>query len=72
MRKSIKAKTPLGDFKATTPKNSLFTSGYKDKESYQTLWPIPKYQPIVDPYPNTQLDLYYSGNLYIQCTNLSM
>ena len=42
-------KTPQGDFKVTTPKNPLLsiTSGYKYKESYQTLWPIPKYQPIV-------------------------
>ena len=38
-----------GDFKVTTPKNLLLliTSGYKYKESYQTLWPIPKYQPAV-------------------------
>ena len=57
MRKSIKAKTPSSDFKATTPKNSLFTSGYKDKESYQTLWPIPKYQPIVEPLPQYPIGL---------------
>ena len=38
-------KTPPSNFKVTTPKNSLLsiTSGYKYKESYQTLWPIPKY-----------------------------
>ena len=32
-------KTPPGDFKVTTPKNPLLsiTSGYKYKESYQTL-----------------------------------
>ena len=42
-------KNPLGDFKVTTPNNPLLsiTSGYK--ESYQTLWPIPKYQPTVEP-----------------------
>ena len=57
MRKSIKAKTPPGDFKATTPKNSLFTIGYKDNESYQTLWPIPKYQPIVEPLPQYPIGL---------------
>ena len=42
-------KTSLGEFKVITPKNPLLsiTSGYKYKESYQTLWPIPKYQPTV-------------------------
>ena len=41
------------DFKVTTPKNLLLsiTSGYKYKESYQTLWHIPKYQPIIEPLP---------------------
>ena len=44
-------KTPPGDFKVTTPKNPLLsnTSGYKYKKFYQTLWPIPKYQPIIEP-----------------------
>ena len=38
-------KIPPGDFKIATPKNPLLliTSSYKYKESYQTLWPIPKY-----------------------------
>ena len=33
------SKTPLDDFKVTTPKNPLLsiTSGYKYKKSYQTL-----------------------------------
>ena len=46
-----RGKTPLGDLKVTTPKNPLLsiTSGYKYKKSYQTLWPIPKYQPTVEP-----------------------
>ena len=44
-------KTLLGDFQVTTPKNPLLsiTSGYKYEESYQTLWPIPKYQHTVEP-----------------------
>ena len=48
--KNLWGKTP-GEFKVTTPKNPLLsiTSGYKYKESYQTLWPIPKYQPTVEP-----------------------
>ena len=46
-------KTPPNDFKVTTPKNPLLsiTSSYKYKESYQTLWPIPKYQLTVEPLP---------------------
>ena len=42
---NYRGKTPPGDFKVTTFKNPLLsiTSGYKYKESYQTLWPIPKY-----------------------------
>ena len=45
-----RGKTPLGDLKVTTPKNPLLsiTSGYKYKKSYQTLWPIPKYQRTVE------------------------
>ena len=51
--KNHRGKTPPDDFKVTTPKNLLLsiTSGYKYKESYQTLWPIPKYQPIGEPLP---------------------
>ena len=48
---NYQGKTPPGNFKVTAPKNSLLsiTSGYKYKESYQTLWPIPKYQRTVEP-----------------------
>ena len=48
-----------GDFKVTTPKNLLLsiTSGYKYKESYQTLWPIPKYQLTVEPLPQYPIEL---------------
>ena len=47
------SKTLPGDFKITTSNNSLLSiiSGYKYKESYQTLWPILKYQPTVEPLP---------------------
>ena len=46
-------KTPPSEFQVTTPKNSLLsiTSNYKNEESYQTLWPIPKYKPTVKPLP---------------------
>ena len=47
-----RGKTPPGEFKVITPKNPLLsiTSGYKYKESYQTLWLIPKYQFTVEPF----------------------
>ena len=52
-------KTPLGDFKVTTPKNPLLsvTSGYKYKESYQNLWPILKYEPTVEALPQYPIRL---------------
>ena len=51
MEKTFKTKTLPSDFQVTTTKNPLLsiTSSYKYKESYQTLWPIPKYQPTVEP-----------------------
>ena len=52
-------KTLPGEFKVTTPKNPLLsiTSSYKYKESYQTLWPISKYQPTVEPLPQYPIGL---------------
>ena len=52
-------KTPMGDFKVTTLKNPLLsiTSGYIYKESYQTLWSISKYQPIVESLPQYPIGL---------------
>ena len=46
-----RGKTPPSDFKVIIPKNPLLliTSGYKYKESYETFWPIPKYQLTVEP-----------------------
>ena len=45
-----RGKTPTSDFKVTTPENPLLsiTNSYNYKESYQTLRPIPKYQPTVE------------------------
>ena len=52
-------KTPPDDFKVTTPKNLLLsiTSGYKYKKSYQTLWPIPKYQSTIELVPQYPIRL---------------
>ena len=58
-KENLWGKTPLGELKVTTRENLLLsiTSGYKYKESYQTLWPIPKYQPIVEPLPQYPIGL---------------
>ena len=59
IRKNHQGKTPPGDSKVITPKNSLLsiTSSYKYKESYETLWPIQKYQPTVEPLPQYLIGL---------------
>ena len=61
MGKTSKAKTPLSDFKITTPENPLL--------SQQAVKGIPiSYTNLqLNPYPNTQLDLFYSDNLSFQC-----
>ena len=59
MEKTSKTKTPLNDFQVTIPNNLLLsiTSDYKYKESYQTLWPNPKYQPTIEPLPQYPIGL---------------
>ena len=56
-----RGKTPSGDFKVIIPKNPLLsiTSGYKYKESYQTFWPISKYQPAVELLPQYPIRLVF-------------
>ena len=52
-------KTPLGDFKVITPENPLLSKQAVTSKgisvSYTNLQ--------LNPYPNTQLDLFYSNNL---------
>ena len=59
MRKTSEAKTPPGDFKVTTLKNSLLSQHAVTSKgisvSYTNLQ--------LNPYPNTQLDLFCSDNL---------
>ena len=52
-------KISSGEFEVTILENLLLsiTSSYKYKESYQTLWPIPKYQSIVEPLPQYPIGL---------------
>ena len=53
------AKTPPGDFKVTTPENSLLS---KQAISSKEI-PVTSTNLQLNPYPNTQLDLFYSDNL---------
>ena len=59
MGKTYTAKTPPGDFKVTTPENSLLSQQAVTSKgisvSYTNLQ--------LNPYSNTQLDLFCSNNL---------
>ena len=59
MGKTYMAKTPPSDFKVTTPENSLLSQ--QAVTSKGILVPYTNLQ--LNPYPNTQLDLFYSENL---------
>ena len=59
MGKTYTAKIPSGDFKVTTPENSLLSQ--QAVTSKGILVPYTNLQ--LNPYPNTQLDLFYSDNL---------
>ena len=56
-------KTPLGDFKITTPENPLLSK--QAVTSKEILVPYTNLQ--LNLYPNTQLDLFCSDNLSFQC-----
>ena len=54
-----RGKTPPGDFKATTPKNPLLS-----QQDGTSKWIHVSYTNLqLNPYPNTQLDLFCSDNL---------
>ena len=59
MRKTYTAKTPPSDFKVTTPKNSLLSQQVITSEGIL----VPYINLPLNPYPNTQLDLFCSDNL---------
>ena len=64
MGKIYKAKTPLGDFKVTTPENPVLSKQAVTSKGIT----IPYTNLQLNPYPNTQLDLFCSNNLSFQCT----
>ena len=52
-------KTPFGDFKVTTPKNPLLSKQAVMSKGI----PVPYTNLQLNPYLNTQLDLFYNDNL---------
>ena len=59
MGKTYMAKTLLGDFKVTTPKNPLLSQQAITNKGIL----VPSTNLQLNPYPNTQLDLLCSDNL---------
>ena len=59
MGKTNTAKTPLGDFKVTTPEIPLLSKQAITSKGIE----VPYTNLQLNPYPNTQLDLFYSENL---------
>ena len=60
MGKFYTAKTPLGYFKVTTPENPQLS-----KQVVTSKWILVLSTNLqLNPYPNTQLDLFYSDNLF--------
>ena len=64
MGKTSKAKTSLGDFKVTTPENPLLSQQVVTSKRI----PVSYTNLQLNPYPNTQLGLFYNDNLSFQCT----
>ena len=67
MGKTNTAKTPLGDFNVTTPEIPLLS-----QQAVTSKWiPLPYINSQLNPYPNTQLDLFCSDNFSFWCMALS-
>ena len=59
MGKTYTTKTSLGDFKVTTPENSLLSQQAVTSKGI----PVPYTNLQLNPYPNIQLDLFCSDNI---------
>ena len=64
MGKTSKAKISSGDFKVTTFENPLLSQQVVSSKGIS----VPYTNLQLNPYPNTQLDLFYSENFSFQCT----
>ena len=67
MGKTYMAKTPQGDFKVTTPEISLLSQQAVTSKGIS----VPYTNLRLNPYPNTQLDLFCSDNFSFRCTTPS-
>ena len=67
MGKTYMAKTPPGNFKVTTLENSLLSQQAVTSKGIPVLYTNLQ----LNPYPNTQLNLFCSDNISFQCTALS-
>ena len=64
MGKTYTAKTPLGDFQVTTPEIPLLS-----QQAVTSKWiPVPYTNLQLNPYPNTQLDLFYCDKFPFWCS----
>ena len=63
MGKTNIAKTPPDDFKVTTPEIPLLSQQAITSKRI----PVPYTNLQLNPYPNTQLDLFYSDNFFFWC-----
>ena len=61
MGKTYMAKTPPGDFKVTTPDNPLLSQQAVISKGIS----VPYTNLQLNPYPNTQSNLFYSDNFLI-------
>ena len=61
---NLHEKTPPGDFKVTTSENPLLSKQAVTSKEI----PVPYTNLQLNPYPNTQLNLFCSDNLFFQCT----
>ena len=68
MGKTFKAKIPPGDFKVTILENPLLSQQAVTSKGIS----VPYTNLQLNPYPNTQLDLFCSDNLSFQCTAPNM
>ena len=59
IRKIYTEKTPSGDFKVTIPENPPLSQQAVTSKGI----PVPYTNLQLNPYPNSQLDLFYSDNL---------
>ena len=64
MGKTYTAKTPPGDFKVTIPEISLLSQQAITSKGIS----VPYINLQLNPYPNTQLDLFCSDNISFWCT----